>query len=120
MTWDVKSDAAPGARFVGPDEYRKDKQKYISTSMVDQVLTDALATAADDDGVIEDFDVTDFYATTLQDEMRDEYDGDEYRLTYDRFTAMALADHLSGLVMAGLLGLRGKGSSHDYRLTLPE
>jgi hypothetical protein len=120
MTWDVAVHAAPGARFVDADEYRKHKQKYVGRTMVDQVLTDALASAADDEGVIANFWLPDFYAKTLREEMRDEYDEDDYQLTYDRFTAMALTEHLTSLVMAGLLGHRGKGGSYDYRLALPE
>jgi hypothetical protein len=46
MTWDVTVDAVGGTRFVDPDEYRHHKQQYIR-GLVNEVLTDALADAAD-------------------------------------------------------------------------
>jgi hypothetical protein len=119
MTWDASA-LAEGARFVGKDEYLRNKDKYISSPLIDGVLTGALAEAADADGVLTDFSPPDFFNTYVRDELRNEEDGADFQLTYDRFTAMTLMEHLGGLVRDGLLGHRGKGDSYDYRLALPE
>lgn len=117
--WDLASAAAPGARFATPEQYRTAKQPLVSEGLVEWVLTDALAEAADQDGVIADFDLRDFYTTHVRNVLRSEDDADDFALTYDRFTAMALADSLNGLLLRGLLAHRGKGDSYDYRLALP-
>lgn len=60
------------------------------------VVTDALAAAADDEGVLLDFNERDFFDTHVGAVMnRDIEVGEEVTpLVYDRFTAMALMDCL--------------------------
>lgn len=119
MTWDIAVATVEGARFVTPEEYREGKHPYVFQGLVDSVLTDALAAAADRDGVIADFHLPSFYATYVREALLAEEDDAEFTLTYDRFTAMALMDALHSLLMRGLLAHRGKGDSYDYRLALP-
>ncbi|TKG61528.1 hypothetical protein [Prauserella endophytica] len=121
--WDITTDAAvAGTRFVTPDEYRQGIPDEISMSMVKSVLVEALADAADQDGVILNFLTPDFYRSYVSGVMnRDtEEDGEEPPLVYDRFTAVTLTEHLHAFVLDdGLLAHRGNGDSFDYRLTLP-
>jgi hypothetical protein len=117
--WDLALHAAPGTRFVTPDEYRDGKRLFVQQGMALSVLADALADAADEDGVITDFSLPVFYATHVKNVMRDEEDDEGFELTYDRFTAVALMEMLNQMVLSGLLGHRGKGGSYDYRLALP-
>lgn len=120
MTWDISAHAVEGARFVNPAEYLEHKNNFLLGTLVGYVLTDALVAAADPDGIIENFNVVRFYTQHVATTMRTDDDGSDYQLTYDRFTAMSLMEHLHGLVEAGLLAHRGKGDSYDYRLALPE
>lgn len=117
--WELAVHAIAGARFVGPDEYRERKLGYVVTSLLAQVVTDALANAADQDGVLEDFDQPAFFQRHVA-ALLSEQAGEELALTYDTFTAMALVDTFTSLRAQGLLGHRGKGGSYDYRLALPE
>ncbi|MGI8312760.1 hypothetical protein [Saccharopolyspora hattusasensis] len=122
--WDITVHARPGARFATPDECRQHKDEYLPTGgLVEWVLTDALVAAADEHGVLTDFDVRHFYATHVQYALAvdDDPEDEPPALTYDRFTAMALQDGLKTLLLdRGLLAHRGKGDSYDYRLALPE
>lgn len=129
MTWDITTAAIPGVRFVTPDEYRKEKLTYVVLSSVDTVLTDALAVAADEHGVIANFFHPDFYhqhvravlaAEDAEVSGDDEDDEDELVLVYDRFTAFVLLEKMWELVNRGLLAHRGRGDAFDFRLALPE
>lgn len=118
--WDPTVHAAPGARFVTPTEYREGRPDYVCEgSAVLYILTEALADAADNNGVIIDFDVREFYTTHMRNALLENEDDEGFRLIFDRFTAFTLQDYLGRLLMSGLLGNRGKGNSFDYRLTLP-
>lgn len=117
MTWDIARHAVAGARFVGKAEYLRHKDRYLRTSLVDEVVTDALGDAAADDGVIADFDVPRFFATHVAAQLGDA--PSPPGLVYDMFTAITLTDHLHNLVAQGLLAHRGRGNAYDYRLALP-
>lgn len=109
-----------GARFVGPDEWLTTLRKQWSRrEMAMYPFSEALAAVADDDGTILRFEINEWYAGALSDVLRDEYDEPGWKLEYDRFTALALADIEHRLMFAGYLATRGNGDSMDLRLTLP-
>jgi hypothetical protein len=86
------------------------------------VVCEALAAAADEEGVLLDFDERAFFDIHVTDVIqREPLDhGDEVpMLVYDPFTAFALMDCLTSLVRAGLLATRENGDTVDYHLTLP-
>lgn len=122
VPWNVATDAAPGARFVTPEEYRLGVPDSVRRSMVKWVVIEALANAADTDGVLLDFDQPAFFATHVANVLDQELEDDEEAspLVYDRFAAMALMDCMTSLMLQdGLLANRGNGDSADFRLTLP-
>jgi hypothetical protein len=122
--WDVTTHAAVAdARFVSPREFL---DGLAGTSahrgLVRPVVCEALAAAADDEGVLLDFDERAFFDIHVTDVMQHEplEHGDEVPLlVYDPFAALALMDCLTSLVRDGLLATRGNGDTVDYRLTLP-
>ncbi|WP_219419538.1 hypothetical protein [Pseudonocardia nigra] len=88
-------------------------------SLVKHVVIDALARAADEDGVLLDFDFPEFFETHVSAVLAQD-DEEMSPLTYDRFSAMALMDCITTLTIHdGLLANRGNGDSADYHLTLP-
>ncbi|MEU0078457.1 hypothetical protein ABZY58_11225 [Micromonospora tulbaghiae] len=109
-----------GARFVGPREWLHGlPQEWTRDSLHMDSYTEALAAAADDEGVILDFRVDEWYEGALSDSMREEYDEPGWTLKYDRFVAMLLTDIDMMLHEAGYQASRGNGDTTDRRLTLP-
>ncbi|WP_433460635.1 hypothetical protein [Micromonospora sp. CA-248212] len=110
-----------GARFVGPGEWLHGVEQagLAVESLVMESVADALAAAADDDGLIIDFRPNEWYERHVSDAMRNDDDGPGWKLTYDRFVAMALMDIDMTLSNSGYLAGRGNGDSKDRRLTLP-
>lgn len=110
-----------GARFVGPDEWLHGlPEQWTRDSLHGSTFTDALAVAADDNGVILNFRPNEFYAGPLSDVLRNDDDPEGWTLKYDRFSAMTLLDIEMALGNAGYLAVRGNGDSKDRRLTLPD
>ncbi|MFI9641375.1 hypothetical protein ACIG87_15145 [Micromonospora sp. NPDC051925] len=108
-----------GARFVGPDEWEADALTLVGRRRIYlHPLVRGLAAAADDGGLILDYWPNRFYEGPLSDAMRNEDDEPDWKLAYDRFTAMTLSVFIFELVEAGLLATRGNGDSTDYRLAL--
>lgn len=109
-----------GAYFVGPEEWLHGLPQALTVeSMHLDAYTEAMANAADDDGLILDFRPDRWYEGALSDVMRDDTDGTAWKLTYDRFVAVVLMDIDMMLADAGYLAGRGNGDSKDRRLTLP-
>ena len=122
--WDVTKHAAvDDARFVSPREFLAGLANTSAhRGLVRPVVCEALAAAADDEGVLLDFDEQAFFDIHVTDVMqRDPLEhGDQVpMLVYDPFTALALMDCVNSLVRDGLLATRENGDSVDYRLTLP-
>lgn len=120
--WDVTVHAAvAGVRFVTPGEFQAGLPASVHRGLVKTVVTEALAIAADEEGVLLDFNERDFFDTHVVAVMNSDLEEEEATpLVYDRFTAMALMDCLHSLMLDdGLLANRGNGDTHDYRLTLP-
>jgi hypothetical protein len=120
VPWDAASHvAAPGARFVTPHEYLDGIPDDISRSMVKRIVVEALAAAADKDGVILNFSLPEFFQNHIAGVLNQE-DEEPKPLVYDRFTATTLIECMSTpLLDDGLVAHRGNGDSVDYRLTLP-
>lgn len=113
-----------GARFVGPNEYLEQladgpASELLREGMTNDVLTQALAAAATDDGTLLDFSPRKFYEQHVSEVLRQEEDPPGWGVTYDRFIAMTLMEAIHRFVKVGLLGLRGNGDSVDWRPALP-
>ena len=119
--WNVATDAIPGARFVTPEEYRLGVPHSVRRSMIKHVVIEALADAADPDGVLLNFNQPTFFALHVANVLnQDLEDDDAPPLVYDRFVAMTITDCMTSLMLEdGLLANRGNGDSADFRLTLP-
>lgn len=121
--WDVVVHAAPGARFVTPPEFLAGlRETTASHGLINGVVCRALAAAADDEGVLLDFDEQTLFDIHIAAELNadlEQHGEDVTPLVYDRFTAFALMDCLHALQSEGLLGCRGEGDTLDHRLTLP-
>lgn len=121
-TWDLTEHAAPGTRFVGPQEFLDGLPGTVHRSLVKTTVAEALAAGADDDGVLLNFHEPDFFSTHVVAVLNRELEVNDEEITplvYDRFTAMALMDCLHSLMIDdGLIANRGNGDTHDYRLTL--
>lgn len=118
--WSLADHAAkPGARFVAPEEFLANLPGTVRNDMVKTVVAEALAHAADADGVLLNFSHPEFYADHVAEVFDQELDDDEEStpLVYDRFVAVALLQCLTSLVLDdGVLAHRGNGDSFDYRL----
>jgi hypothetical protein len=123
VPWDVAVHAAnPGARFVTPEEFLDGIPDRVRLDMVKDTVIEALADAADADGVLLNFHHPEFYATHVANVLNRDLADDEQAapLVYDRFTAITLLQCISTLMLDdGLLANRGNGDSADYRLILP-
>jgi hypothetical protein len=123
VPWDVAVHAAnPGARFVTPKEFLDGIPDTVRRDMVKETVIEALADAADAEGVLLNFHHPEFYATHMANVLNRDLADDERAapLVYDRFTAITLLQCISSLVVNdGLLANRGNGDSADYRLILP-
>jgi hypothetical protein len=119
--WDITSHAAPGAQFVTPEQYLQGIPDTVRRSMVKDIVTRALAAAANPDGELRDFHPAEFFTTHVANVLHEAMPSDEIiPLTYDTFTAMTLTDCMTTLAIHDkLLANRGNGDSVDYRLTLP-
>jgi hypothetical protein len=116
--------AIVGARYVGPDEhlaYAEDvlRAAPFGCNLTAGVVARAFAAAADPGGVVLRYDPVTLVAGPVSDALREE-DAADWRLAYDRFTAMTMLDVTMYLLECGLLANRGNGDSVDYRLALPE
>lgn len=117
--WDITTHAIPGTRFVTPQQYRAGVPASVQRGLVKPILIEALARAADDEGVLLDFEFDEFFATHVAAVLADD-DEDAAPVVFDRFTAMVIMDAIGALTIHdGLLANRGNGDSADYRLTLP-
>ncbi|ATY16974.1 hypothetical protein CU254_41005 (plasmid) [Amycolatopsis sp. AA4] len=123
VPWDLAAHARPGVRFVAPGEYLAGVPFAVRRSMVKMVMVEALAAAADEDGVILDFSPPEFFGTHVAGVLNRDLEEDEEpaTLVYDQFTAMTVISCMGELAREdGLLANRGNGDTADYRLTLPE
>lgn len=117
--WDVTVHAIPGTRFVTPGQYREGTPAVVRRGLVKHTVVEALTRAADDDGVLLDFEFDEFFETHVAAVLADD-DEAAAPLVYDRFSALVLLDCITMLTIHdGLLANRGNGDSADYRLTLP-
>jgi hypothetical protein len=117
--WDVAVHAIPGTRFVTPAQYREGAPAAVRRSLVKHTVIEALTRAADDDGVLLDFEFDEFFETHVAAVLAAD-DEPAAPLVYGRFSALALMDCITTLTIHdGLLANRGNGDSADYRLTLP-
>lgn len=112
------------ARFVGPADYQEQlahgpASDLVADGMTNEVLTQALAAAADEDGTLLDFSMRTFYEQHVSDALRNADDPSGWKVTYDRFVAMALMEAIHRFVEIGLLGHRGNGDTVDWRLAVP-
>lgn len=109
-----------GARLVNRTEYRAVRRvdPGLPATLVG-ILTEALAAAADADGLIHDLEFPAFYRRHVQDTLclPDAVHPDFQQLTYDAFTAVVLIESLNRLITAGLLAQSSVGD--DYHLALP-
>src|SRR3979490_1261689 len=121
MEWNVAS----WAQLAGKAEYQTYRKAYGTTSglmygLTFDVITEALASAAEDSGLIPDFELPAFYRThvakLLCTDDPDVHPGFR-ELTYDAFAAVVLMEHINRLLAAGLLAQAEEG--HDYHLALP-
>jgi hypothetical protein len=116
MEWNIAS----WARLVGKGEYQARRRVYGTTGMVYDVITEALASAADDTGLLPAFELPTFYRVHIGKLLCTD-DADAHpgfrELTYDAFSAVVLMEHLNRLLAAGLLAQAAEG--HDYHLALP-
>ncbi|MEU4567038.1 hypothetical protein [Micromonospora sp. NPDC023956] len=110
-----------GARFVTVDEWELEARRITATSMhlCCWPVTAALALAADDDGLILDFEDESFCEGPLVEAMCGEGDDQREAVTYNLFSSMALMMAMSEILKAGLVAGRRNGDRVDYRLTLP-
>lgn len=122
MTWHRGLDD----RFATPGEWYDALPREVHSRMVVSVVAEALADAADEDGVIRHFIEATFYtrhiARVLNRDLADRDLADHDIVTplvYDRFSALALTDAINILVHHQLLAVSGSGDTLDYRLTLP-
>ncbi|WP_410580156.1 hypothetical protein [Amycolatopsis sp. lyj-108] len=123
VPWDVAEHARPGVRFVTPQEYLAGLPDAVRRRMVKNTIVEALAAAADRDGVILDFSPPEFFRTHVAGVLNRDLEDDEEAapLVYDQFTALTVIDCMTELTVEdGLLANRGNGDSADYRLTLPD
>lgn len=121
--WDITKHARPGTRFVTPAEYLEGIPDTVRRDMVKSTIVQALAAAADDDGVILNFSHPEFYTTHVAGVLNQGTEDDEEAavLVYDQFAAMSVVSLMRELMIEdGLLGNRGNGDSADFRLTLPD
>lgn len=112
--WDLVS-----ATFVDPDEFLNEFRYHVRFSMVAAIIAEALARAADDKGILYDFNPEEFFVTYVTGVMRSDPGEIDFQLTWDRFTSMVLVSTMTSLLHKGLLGHRDNGDSIDYRLALP-
>ncbi|MFD6694976.1 hypothetical protein [Micromonospora aurantiaca (nom. illeg.)] len=119
MTDDDRWGYLAGARFVGPDEWEEEAERYLYESLHLSALSEGLVKAADSEGRLIDWLPNEFYAGALSDALRSEHDPEDWKLTYDRFVASVLLEAMSTLTRKGLLAHRGNGDTADYRLALP-
>lgn len=121
VPWDITSHAAPGAQFVTPEQYLRGVPDTVRRSMVKEIITRALAGAANPDGELLDFQPVEFFTTHVASVLHEGMPTDEIiPLTYDTFTAMTITECMTTLAIQDkVLASRGNGDSVDYRLTLP-
>lgn len=108
------------SEFATPDAYLEYRRAHWN-GMVIPVLMDALASYANESGVMERFWPPDFHDIHLQKVLVDEEDQDDktYALHYNQFAAVVILEYLFLLMKDGLLAHRGNGDSASYRLALP-
>jgi hypothetical protein len=115
-------DHAPQARFVTPREWYDGLPADVHGWMALSVVAEALADASDEQGVIFNFVEVTFYtrhiARVLSRQLADHEVVEP--LTYDRFSALALADAVNTILRRELLAAGGHDNNTlHYRLTLP-
>jgi hypothetical protein len=117
MEWNMAS----WAQLARKGEYQAHRKAYGTTSgMTFDVITEALASAAEESGLLPDFELPAFYRTHVAKLLCTE-DADTHpgfrELTYDAFAAVVLMEHLNRLLAVGLLAQATEGP--DYHLALP-
>jgi hypothetical protein len=103
---------AAAATRVRPCEFKHPAPHYLPMDVVGQ----ALAAAAAEDGSLLNFDLPGFYTEHVRAAMGP---GVDPPLTYDAFTAAVLTEILLELQAYGYLAHRGNGDSYDYWLAKP-
>jgi hypothetical protein len=109
-------DLAVGARLATKADYEKHVRPV---GMLFMILTQALAAAADDSGLITDHEDHTFFDSHVMDVLGLEPDEVTTPVTYDAFTAMTLMESRMELIRLGYLAHKGKGDSMDLHLALP-
>lgn len=103
------------------DSTRVEPAKFLQHTphghLVMDVVIDALASAAADDGSLLHFDIRAFFDEHITEAMG--RSPDDPPLKYDSFTAMTLMEAFMWLQARGLLAHRGNGDSYDYWLAAP-
>jgi hypothetical protein len=118
-TSDDKFSYLTGARPVGPDEWQAGLPGERRYRLSYDTYAEALALAADQNGLILDFRPNEFYERDVTKVLACSGDPKRWRVRYDRFVAMVLIDLSSEFISAGFLAHRGNGHSSDHRLMLP-
>ncbi|MGW2222470.1 hypothetical protein ACWCSD_46400, partial [Nonomuraea sp. NPDC001684] len=83
------------------------------------LLTRALAEAADDDGLIVNHEDDTFFETYVIPAIGLDPEDLTVPITYDTFTSMTLMEARMELLQLGYLATQGKGDSVDLHLALP-
>jgi len=114
-------DFCKAARQVSPAEYLVSFLDHQPPeALVDRVVAEAMACAADERGVLTNFSHRDFFEQYVAKAIVQDADPAEgKRISYHVFVAMSLMDSLRRLYFYGLLGHRADGATMDYCLSLP-
>ncbi|SES48762.1 hypothetical protein [Actinokineospora terrae] len=76
--WNEALHAKPGSVFATPDQFRDVVHQNRVRGLVKLVLVEALADAADADGVLADFDQEEFFTAHLAPELADTDAGEQF------------------------------------------
>lgn len=107
-----------GSRFASPQDWLDGlPRRWTDESPSMRAYVKAMAAFADGSGVLTGLNGRVLYERSMSEVLRT--DADDWSLSYDRFTAMVLAELDAALCDAGYLAYPGKGDSDDRRLTLP-
>lgn len=87
--------------------------------MVFAILTTALGEAADDDGLIKDYEDHTFFERYVIPAIGIDPEDLAVPITYDTFTAMTLTEGHMELVRFGFLATQADGDRMDLHLALP-
>ncbi|GAA2701436.1 hypothetical protein [Nonomuraea recticatena] len=109
-------DLLAGARLVTKAEYQ---EHTPAAGLLFATLTQALAAAANDSGLIEDHEDPDFFKAHVISAIGLDPEDLASPITYDFFTSMTLTESRMELLQLGYLATRGNGDTMDLHLALP-